>query len=46
MIIAVDFDGKIVEHKYTYIGKEIQFAIEKLKKLKEDRHTFTLWADY
>ena len=46
MIIAVDFDGTIVEHKYPYIGKEIPFAIKTLKKLKEERHTFTLLADY
>ena len=32
MIIAVDFDGTIVEHKYPAIGKEIPFAIETLKK--------------
>jgi len=30
MIIAVDFDGTIVEHKYPAIGKEIPFAIEKI----------------
>ena len=35
MIIAVDFDGTIVEHRYPSIGKEIPFAIETLKKLKE-----------
>lgn len=44
MIIAVDFDGTIVEHKYPYIGKEIPFAIETLKKLKEEKHTLILWS--
>lgn len=44
MIIAVDFDGTIVEHKYPAIGKEIPFAIETLKKLREDRHTLILWS--
>lgn len=44
MIIAVDFDGTIVEHKYPYIGKEIPFAIDTLKKLKEERHTLILWT--
>lgn len=44
MIIAVDFDGTIVEHKYPSIGKEIPFAIETLKKLKEERHTLILWT--
>ena len=32
MLIAVDFDGTIVEHKYPAIGKELPFAIETLKK--------------
>lgn len=31
MIIAVDFDGTIVEHKYPEIGRELPFAIETLK---------------
>lgn len=44
MIIAVDFDGTIVEHKYPRIGNEIPFAIETLKKLKEDRHKLILWS--
>ena len=44
MIIAVDFDGTIVEHKYPKIGNEIPFAIETLKKLTEDRHKLILWS--
>lgn len=44
MIIAVDFDGTIVEHKYPLIGKEIPFAIETLKKLREERHKLILWT--
>ena len=44
MRIAVDFDGTIVEHKYPYIGKEIPFAIETLKRLAEDRHKLVLWT--
>lgn len=31
MIIAVDFDGTIVEHRYPEIGREIPFAVETLK---------------
>ena len=37
MIIAVDFDGTIVEHKYPEIGKEIPFAIATLKQLQAER---------
>jgi hypothetical protein len=45
MVIAVDFDGTIVEHAYPKIGKPIPFAIEVLKKLqKEERHTLLLWT--
>lgn len=44
MIIAVDFDGTIVEHKYPVIGKEIPFATYTLKKLIEDRHQLILWT--
>lgn len=44
MIIAIDFDGTIVEHRYPAIGKEIPFAIETLKKLQQDRHKLILWT--
>ncbi|BEG98811.1 BT0820 family HAD-type phosphatase [Bacteroides sedimenti] len=44
MIIAVDFDGTIVEHEYPQIGKEIPFAIETLKKLQDDQHRLILWT--
>ena len=44
MIIAVDFDGTIVEHKYPAIGREIPFAIETLKKLQAARHKLILWS--
>ena len=45
MVIAVDFDGTIVEHAYPKIGKPVPFAIEVLKKLqKEERHTLILWT--
>jgi len=45
MIIAVDFDGTIVEHAYPRIGKPIPFALDVLKKLqKEEHHTLILWT--
>lgn len=44
MIIAIDFDGTIVEHKYPAIGRELPFAIETLKKLSDDRHKLILWT--
>ena len=44
MIIAVDFDGTVVEHRYPKIGKPIPFAIETLKMLQRDRHLLILWT--
>ncbi len=44
MVIAVDFDGTIVEHRYPAIGKELPFAIEVLKKLQEEQHKLILWS--
>ena len=44
MIIAVDFDGTIVEHRYPKIGEEIPFAVETLKLLQQDNHRLILWS--
>lgn len=44
MIIAVDFDGTIVEHRYPEIGKELPFAIETLLRLRKDGHQLILWT--
>ena len=44
LIIAVDFDGTIVEDAYPNIGKPIIFAFETLKKLQEDGHRLILWT--
>jgi hydroxymethylpyrimidine pyrophosphatase-like HAD family hydrolase len=45
MIIAVDFDGTIVEHEYPRIGKPIPFALDVLKKLQqEEHHIIILWT--
>ncbi|MGN0202619.1 MAG: BT0820 family HAD-type phosphatase [Candidatus Cryptobacteroides sp.] len=44
MIIAVDFDGTIVEHRYPAIGKEIPFATATLKRLQEERNILILWT--
>ena len=45
MVIAVDFDGTIVEHRYPEIGKEIPFAIATLKKLQaESKDCKNVWT--
>ena len=44
MIIAVDFDGTIVEHRYPAIGKEKPFAIDTLRRLATEGHRIILWT--
>ena len=44
MIIAVDFDGTIVEHRYPSIGKAKPFAVETLTQLMRDGHRLILWT--
>ena len=43
-IIAVDFDGTIVEHAYPKIGKEMLFAFDTLKALQKKGHKLILWT--
>lgn len=44
MIIAVDFDGTIVEHRYPAIGRIRPFAFEALKALQAKQHRLILWT--
>jgi len=44
MIIAVDFDGTIVKHKYPAIGKEIPYAVKTLKLFQDKGHRLILWT--
>ena len=44
MIIAVDFDGTIVEHNYPEIGRELPFATSTIRKLIEEQHQIILWT--
>ena len=44
MVIAIDFDGTIVEHRYPKIGKEIPFAFATLKQLQAEHHKLILWS--
>lgn len=43
-LIAVDFDGTIVEDKYPAIGKPRMFAFETLKRMQADGHRLILWT--
>ena len=44
LLIAVDFDGTVVEDRYPAIGKPMPFAIETLKMLQADGHRIILWT--
>jgi hydroxymethylpyrimidine pyrophosphatase-like HAD family hydrolase len=44
LIIAVDFDGTIVEHRYPFIGKIRPFAFETLEALQMKGHRLILWT--
>ncbi len=44
MVIAIDFDGTIVEHQYPKIGKPKRYAFETMKALQEEGHLLILWT--
>ena len=44
LVLAVDFDGTIVEDRYPEIGKPLPFAIDTLKRLNADGHRIVLWT--
>jgi hypothetical protein len=44
MIIAVDFDGTIAEHRYPGIGPPLPGAFEVLKELQQAGHKLILWT--
>ena len=44
LIIAVDFDGTIVEDAYPKVGEPIIFAFDTLKRLQSEGHRLILWT--
>ena len=44
MLIAVDLDGTVVEHRFPEIGKELPFATDTLRRLIDDGHRLVLWT--
>lgn len=44
LIIAIDFDGTVVDDAYPKIGKPKLFAFETLLRLKKDGHRLILWT--
>ncbi len=43
-VIAIDFDGTIVEHDYPRIGKEMLFAFATIKELQKKGHKLILFT--
>jgi hypothetical protein len=43
-ILAIDFDGTIVDNKYPSIGKPKLFAFETLEKLQKQGFILILWT--
>lgn len=44
MVIAVDFDGTIVENKFPQIGEPKLFAFQTLQLMQKNRHQLILWT--
>lgn len=44
MIIAVDFDGTLVEHEYPQIGCSVPFGFETLAEFQKEGHQLILWT--
>ena len=44
LIIAIDFDGTIVDDAYPKIGNPRLFAFETLKTLQKEGHRLILWT--
>ncbi len=44
MVIAIDFDGTIVDHNYPLIGRPVPHAIETMKRLIKEKHLLILYT--
>jgi len=44
LIIAIDFDGTIVDHNYPLIGRPVPHAIETMKRLIKEKHLLILYT--
>jgi hydroxymethylpyrimidine pyrophosphatase-like HAD family hydrolase len=44
LIVAIDFDGTIVEDDYPRVGQPMIFAFETMKKLQDQGHRLILWT--
>lgn len=43
-IVAVDFDGTCVDHRYPTIGPDVPYAVEVLREISSKGHKLILWT--
>ena len=43
-LVAVDFDGTVVRHKYPEVGEEVPHAVGVLKRLNENGVRIIVWS--
>ena len=44
MVIAIDFDGTVVDHEYPEIGRLKPGAVKALKAFKKAGHQIAIWT--
>lgn len=44
MVIAIDFDGTCVDHKYPDVGKDAPHAERVIKRIVKNGHKVVLWT--
>jgi hypothetical protein len=44
MVIAIDFDGTVVDHRYPHIGEDAPLAVDTLKQLVSAGHHLILYT--
>lgn len=44
MIIAIDFDGTVVDHRFPDIGPAVPHAVDSLRRLHQQGHRIILWT--
>lgn len=44
MIVGIDFDGTIVEHKYPKVGDPVPHALRVMRRILANEHQIILWT--
>jgi len=43
-VIAIDFDGTVVDHRYPDVGSDVPCAVDTIRELVDNRHKIILWT--